>query len=165
MNGDGLVGNARGIVYDQFNANGQLLPHAYTSGRQIWFDARKNEWLKQVVHDDSHAEESKERRELFSSDHAVQGEVSEWFEQEGRAWDPDAGEDGLGAYFALQVSAAGWQSGALVLVNEDLAKKEPTYDLKNMSFPRLKLSDGREMPGEKDFDEWREGRPDFQLNA
>jgi SCF-associated factor 1 len=165
MNGDGLVGNARGIVYDQFNANGQLLPHAYTGGRQIWFDARKNEWLKQIVRDDSHAEESKERRQLFSSDHAVQGEVSEWFEQEGRAWDQDAGEDGLGAYFALRVSAAGWHSGALILVNEDLAKKEPTYNRKAVSFPRLKLSDGREMLGEKDFDKWREGRPEFQLNA
>ena len=165
MNDDNLVGKARGIVYDQFNNNGQLLPHAYTTGRQIWFDARKNEWLKEVVHDQAHAEESASRRELFLSDHNVQGEVSEWFEQEGRARDQDGGEDGLGAYFALQVSAAGWQSGALVLVNEKLAKKEPTNNREDRSFPRLKLSDGREMPGEKDFDEWREGRPDFQLNA
>jgi SCF-associated factor 1 len=163
-NNDNLVGNARGIVYDRFNGNGQLLPHGYIHGRQIWFDARKNEWLKQVVHDHAHAEESDERRQMFSSDPTVQGEVSEWFEQEGRAWDQDAGEDGLGAYFALRVSAAGWHSGALVLVNEELAKKEPTYDREDRSFPRLKLSDGREMPGKKDFDEWREGPPDFQLN-
>ncbi|KAI4960225.1 hypothetical protein J4E86_001847 [Alternaria arbusti] len=158
-NGDNLVGNARGIVYDRFNGNGQLVPHAYTRGRQIWFDARKNEWLKQAVHDEAHAEESQERREMFRTDPNVQGEVSEWFEQEGRAWDQDRGEDGLGAYFALRVSAAGWHSGALVLVNEELAQKEPTYNREDVHFPRLKLSDGREMPGQKDFDEWREGRP------
>jgi SCF-associated factor 1 len=51
------------------------------------------------------------------------------------------------------------------LVNEELAKKEPTNNREDRSFPRLKLSDGKEMPGEKDFDEWREGRPDFQLNT
>ena len=102
---------------------------------------------------------------MFRTDPNVQGEVSEWFEQEGRAWDQDRGEDGLGAYFALRVSAAGWHSGALVLVNEELAQKEPTYNREDVHFPRLKLSDGREMPGQKDFDEWREGRPEFQLNT
>jgi SCF-associated factor 1 len=35
----------------------------------------------------------------------------------------DQDEDGLGAYFALSVTAAGWHSGALVLVNDDLAQK------------------------------------------
>jgi SCF-associated factor 1 len=102
---------------------------------------------------------------MFNDEQSVQGEVSEWIEQEGRAWDQDSDEDGLGAYFALRVSAAGWHSGALVLVNEELANKEPTYDRENRPFPRLKLSDGTEMPGEKEFDEWREGKPDFQLNA
>jgi SCF-associated factor 1 len=27
----------------------------------------------------------------------------------------------------------------------------------------LKLSDGTEMPGSKEFDEWKEGRPDWDL--
>lgn len=165
MNHDNIVGRARGIVYDRFNSNGQLLPHAYTSGRQVWFDGRKNEWLAQTAHDQAHAQESEERRQMWANDPNVQGEVSEWFEQEARAWDQDGGEDGLGAHFALRVSAAGWHSGALVLVNEELAQKEPTYNREARPFPRLKLSDGREMPGEKDFDEWREGRPVFQLDA
>lgn len=164
-NGDGTVGKARGVVYDRFNGNGHLLPHAYTLGRQVWFDARKNEWLAQTAHDHAHAQESGERRQLWDSDPIVQGEVSEWFEQEARAWDQDGGEDGLGAYFALRVSAAGWHSGALVLVNDELAQKEPTYNREPRPFPRLRLSDGREMPGEKDFDEWRESRPVFQLDA
>ena len=158
-------GQARGIVYDRFSHHGQLVPHAYTHGRQIWFDARKKDWIDHVVHGHKDQEESRERRSLFSNDRSVQGEVSEWFEQEGKAWDQDSGEDGLGAYFALRVSAAGWHSGALVLVNEDLANKEPTYKWEDKNFPRLKLADGREMPGEKEFDEWREGRPEWQLNG
>ncbi|EMD87843.1 hypothetical protein COCC4DRAFT_143329 [Bipolaris maydis ATCC 48331] len=164
-NDNNVVGKARGIAYDRFNANGRLLPHAYTSGRQVWFDARKNEWLAQTVHDDAHAQESNERRQMWADDANVQGEVSEWFEQEARAWDQDGGEDGLGAHFVLRVSAAGWHSGALVLVNEELAQKEPAYNREARPFPRLRLSDGREMPGEKEFDEWREGQPIFQLDA
>jgi SCF-associated factor 1 len=159
------VGQARGIVYDRFSHHGQLLPHAYTHGRQVWFDTRKRDWIEHVVHGYADQDESRERRSLFNDDRTVQGEVSEWLEQAGRAWDKDGGEDGLGAYFALRVSAAGWHSGALVLVNEELAAKDPPYNWEKQNFPRLKLADGTEMPGSKDFDEWREGRPDFQLNS
>lgn len=35
----------------------------------------------------------------------------------------DADDDGLPAYFALSVAAAGWHSGALVLVNEAKAER------------------------------------------
>lgn len=157
-------GIARGVVYDRFSHNGQLLPHAYTRGRQVWFDTRKKDWLEYVVSGHKDQEESRERRSLFTNANNVQGEVSEWFEQEARAWDQDGGEDGLGAYFALRVSAAGWHSGALVLVNVELASKEPTYKYEDENFPRLILADGTEMPGEKDFDEWREARPEWQRN-
>lgn len=164
-NGAGsLIGQARGVVNDRFNQTGQLLPHAYTHGRQVWFDHNKRDWIDHIIHGRTEGDESRERRSLFTSDRSVQGEVSEWIEQEGRFWDSDGGEDGLGAYFALRVSAAGWHSGALVLVNEDLANKQSTYDWEHKSFPRLKLSNGTEMPGEKEFDEWREGRPEWQLD-
>ncbi|KAF1847157.1 RCC1/BLIP-II [Cucurbitaria berberidis CBS 394.84] len=161
----GSGGQARGILYDRFSHNGQLLPHAYIRGRQVWFDTRKKEWVDHVVHGKKDEEESAARRSLFDNDRNVQGEVSEWFEQEGRTWDQDGGEDGLGAYFALRVSAAGWHSGALVLVNEELASKEATYKWEDRNFPRLRLADGTEMPGEQEFDEWREPRPEWQLNA
>ncbi|KAF2126351.1 RCC1/BLIP-II [Dothidotthia symphoricarpi CBS 119687] len=161
-------GELRGVTIDRLDQTGRLTAHAYTHGRQVWFDDKKRKWfaIDHVVDQD----ESKERWDLFKTDPNVQGEVSEWFEQEGRLWDKDGGDDGLGAYFALGVSAAGWHSGALVLVNEDLAEKQFAAHLKStqsegMIFPRLKLSDGREMPGSKDFDEWREGRPDWQLDA
>lgn len=158
-------GQARGIVYDRFSHHGQLLPHAYTHGRQVWFDAKKLDWIDHVVQGGSQPEESRERRAQYHNDRHVQGEVSEWFEQESRAWDQGDDEHGLDAYFALRVSAAGWHSGALVLVNEDLANSPATYDWKEKKFPRLRLADGTEMPGETGFDEWREGRPDWQLDV
>ena len=49
----------------------------------------------------------------------------EWFEQQGSRWEEGIhdGEDELPAYFALKVSAAGWHSAALVLVDEEKAEK------------------------------------------
>ncbi|KAJ4290214.1 hypothetical protein N0V90_010429 [Kalmusia sp. IMI 367209] len=142
----------------------KLLPHAYTSGRQVWFSQEKANWLDFLTSGGKDAEEAKQRLEMFIDDRTVQGEVSEWIEQEAKAWDEDKGEDGLGSHFALRVSAAGWHSGAVLLVNEELEKKEPTYDWQDKSFPRLKLSDGREMEGSVPFDVWREGRPEWQLD-
>ncbi|KAF2627361.1 hypothetical protein BU25DRAFT_393255 [Macroventuria anomochaeta] len=163
---EGPQGKARGIVYDRFNRDGRLLPHAYTYGRQVWFDSRKKDWIQQLIQNaPNENEEARQRNDLFEEEANVQGEVSEWIEQEGREWDKDTGEDGLGAYFALRVSAAGWHSGALVLVNEELAKKEPSYSYEGKSFPRLRLSDGNEMPGSGELDVWRHGQPEWQLDA
>lgn len=49
----------------------------------------------------------------------------EWFEQEGSRWEEGIhdGEKELPAYCALKVSAAGWHSAALVLVDEEKAEK------------------------------------------
>ncbi|KAI3391091.1 hypothetical protein diail_7969 [Diaporthe ilicicola] len=166
LGGSGPVeGHSRGVVYDDFSRHGRLLPHAYSHGRQVWFDGTKMDWLYRMVDGLPDPDESEERRRLFNNDRNVQGEVSEWIEQESRAWDRAEEEDGFGAYFALGVCAAGWHSGALVLVNEELAEKEPAYPWTKVRFPRLRLADGTEMPGEKEFDEWRNGRPDWQFNV
>ncbi|KAF1994341.1 RCC1/BLIP-II [Amniculicola lignicola CBS 123094] len=242
LGGDGdPEGRARGIRYTGFGHDGRMLPHAYTHGRQVWFEREKKRWITFMTSGGTNPDEAKERMRMFVTEVSVQGEISEWFEQQGRDWDKDpqirdADEDGLGAYFALSVSAAGWHSGSLVLVNEtladrvtdmctirdpDLTDSEPDGDseaspgilaasltrLSNMgqavinlggnrnqtpagqaftnfldpvnhgaspregykyvwadkSFPRLRLSDGREMPGRGDFDEWRYGRPEWKL--
>jgi SCF-associated factor 1 len=52
----------------------------------------------------------------------------------------------------------------LMLVNEELANQGSTQFVEDQSFPRLRLSDGTDMPGTKDFDEWREGRPKWDLD-
>ncbi|PVH99450.1 RCC1/BLIP-II [Periconia macrospinosa] len=165
LGGDGgPTGRLRGFDFQGQLRTSSLVPHAYTHGRQIWFRPEQNMWLKVMDQGGKDYEEVKERKELFNADRNVQGEVSEWVEQEGRAWDKEKGEDGLGAFFALRVSAAGWHSGAVVLVNEDLERRD-VYDWENSTFPRLKLSDGTEMPGSKDFDEWREGIPNWELDV
>lgn len=274
-------GRLRGIRYSGMGGDGRLVPHAYTEGRRVWFEHEKHQWIKFLTSGGVDAEEAAERVRMAigSPDLAGQGEVSEWIEQEGRDWETkyglqDEDEDGLGAYFALSVTAAGWHSGALVLANEDLAEKlskacevpdpkaaaakpssseepasststtdengsqteqvspspssssssssllstladygrwflgvgpysassipsdnpdqsntthrpaidptrarrnpEPTdygaspregmmYAWAGDHFPRLRLSDGREMPGEVEFDEWRFGRPRWDL--
>lgn len=162
----GLQGKARGIAYDGFTREGRLLPHAYTYGRQVWFDSKKQHWIQQIMQNaPNEDEEARARVDLFENQVNVQGEVSEWIEQEGREWDKDRGEDGLGAYFALRVSAAGWHSGALVLVNDELASRPHSYSYEGKSFPRLRLSDGTEMPGSGDLDVWRHGQPEWQLDA
>ncbi|ORY19551.1 hypothetical protein BCR34DRAFT_552400 [Clohesyomyces aquaticus] len=210
----GLGGSSlRGIRHTGFGRDGKLLPHAYTHGRQVWFEPEKKTWMTFFAQGGRAPDEADERMRMFGGDPVVQGEVSEWFEQEGRDWDKhpavkDADEDGLGAYFALSVCAAGWHSGAIVLVNEKVANRVqencivrdpnlgqapktedqqlrpgPLDDLEGRiargaiseqgykytwaekPFPRLLLSDGTEMPGTVDFDEWRFGRPEWQLDV
>jgi SCF-associated factor 1 len=159
-------GKARGIAYERFGHDGRLLPHTYTNGRQVWFENSKKEWLRNIINGGKDPEEARERIELFRTSQDVQGEVSEWIEQESRALDSeDTGDDKLGAYFALRISAAGWHSGALVLVNDDLANRESPKSVEDTSFPRLRLANGTEMPGTKEFDEWREGRPEWDLGV
>ncbi|KAF2421547.1 hypothetical protein EJ08DRAFT_653378 [Tothia fuscella] len=141
------IGTIRGIKYNPWNSDGTLLPHAYFRGRKIWFHREQEEWLRMLARGGKDPEEAKERVTMCSSVPPVQGEVSEWIEQMGGEWDkrPEVAqqdEDGLGAYFALSVAAAGWHSGALVLVNEKLVKAvedscfielPPTQAFKNMA--------------------------------
>jgi SCF-associated factor 1 len=215
-------GMLRGIKYNPWNADGTLLPHAYFRGRRIWFHPESEKWVANLTQ--SGQDEGAERVRMCSSIPPVQGEVSEWVEQMGGHWDkrPDVvkkDDDGLGAYFALSIAAAGWHSGALVLVNDDLVNaitescsssqpetssstagtplgdednepeisgstiiqtltrlvsgaigllgaadtSETTPSAATIDFPRLRLDDGSEMPGEIPFTEWKEPKPDWKL--
>jgi SCF-associated factor 1 len=118
----------RGMKMTGFQNEGHLLPQTYTTGRQVWFEKEKLAWMEFMAAGGYDPAESQERMALARNDLAVRGEVSEWFEQQSRDWDkrPELtkyDEDGLGAYFALSVSAAGWHSGALVLVNASLVEQ------------------------------------------
>lgn len=266
-------GRIRGMQNQGMARDAWLVPHAYTEGRRIWFEDIKRDWATFLTSGGVDEAEASERLRfsIGSQNVASQGEISEWIEQEGRDWEEKYGvkldgeaDDGLSAYFALRVTAAGWHSGAVVLVNEELAEKlnkavevpdnpstqqsqddkidvgpsnsppapQPTspnperswtdsvvdfgryflglapynvssgvydpnaphlrhtptatannqhhrpdpesygaspregyhYVWANDHFPRLKLSDGTEMPGEVPFDEWRYGRPEWKLN-
>ncbi|KAF2225892.1 regulator of chromosome condensation 1/beta-lactamase-inhibitor protein II [Elsinoe ampelina] len=141
-------GRLRGIRYAGLGGDGKLVPHAYTTGRRVWFEPEKREWIKYIASGGYNPQEAVERIRMCSHP-TVQAEVSEWIEQEGNAWadkysqapyDPTrssaestssfrtaeeeaVSNDNLAPYFALSVTAAGWHSGALVLVNGPAAKK------------------------------------------
>lgn len=250
----GVATQLRGIRTGGMGGDGHLLPHAYTEGRSVWFERSKREWLAFLAAGGSDQSEAEGRVRMATArdqDGGCQGEVSEWIEQEARNWSQkygiETGDDGLNAYFALGVTAAGWHSGALVLVNDELVEKldkaveveadasamasnakvleqtplehvsneasgsensettptlwgsaidygrkflgngssasgsassaspspaapdspavEKRYVWEQDSFPRLRLSDGREMPGddERGFDEWAFGRPEWRF--
>ncbi|KAF2216551.1 hypothetical protein CERZMDRAFT_104786 [Cercospora zeae-maydis SCOH1-5] len=120
----------RGIRNQAIGGDGRLVPHAYTEGRRVWFEEEKRKWAQFLTSGGVDQQEAAERvRMAIGSPHvAAQGEVSEWIEQEARDWETKFGitdddDDGLGAYFVLNVTAAGWHSGALVLVNESMAER------------------------------------------
>ncbi|KAI6877298.1 hypothetical protein KC325_g9226, partial [Hortaea werneckii] len=146
-------GRLRGIRYQGVGGDGRLVPHAYMrgGGRQVWFDdsswegsgkgkGSRREWIQYLTSGGVDPEEAAERMRmaLGSPGMMAQGEVSEWVEREGRRWEErfvgkrstkgqggedEDDDDGLGAYFALSVAAAGWHSAAVVLVNEDLVER------------------------------------------
>ncbi|KAK8203207.1 hypothetical protein BKA81DRAFT_98468 [Phyllosticta paracitricarpa] len=119
----------RGQYYDTNRIDNLLVQHAYTTGRQIWFDEVKRKWVTYISSGGYDPGDAQDRiRQTAHPRSLALAEVSEWIEQQGRDWDKhpdlaDANEDGLGSHFALTVTAAGWHSGAIVLVNEELAKR------------------------------------------
>lgn len=129
-------------------ADSKLLPLAERRGRQVWFEPEKRDWLKymeEVLREKEFVTDETDDRgnrrpamDLFQFDDRKMFMFSEWVEQEGRHWSngPLSGQDvstnidqtrvnehdfHLDPYFAIAVSAAGWHSGALVLVDEDRA--------------------------------------------
>lgn len=93
-------------------------------GRSVWFEPMMTKWLEDMrekMNDDEASERAKMIRRRHEGACAA---LSDYFEREGRKWEGGiTGEGELGAYFVLKVSAAGWSSAALVLVDEEKAEK------------------------------------------
>ena len=135
--GKGKLAKLRGIR--QQGRDGKLeLAHIsrWSDGRKtVWFEEEKKMWLQDMVRK---ADEGEAHGQGIGDHSDSQIEVlGEWFEREGREWsrgphpythstheaiEQTESED-EGAYFALKVSAAGWHSGALVLVDEAKAAR------------------------------------------
>ena len=112
----------RGLLPVRAGGDAKLVPHAYTNGRRVWFEPEKREWLKHIQTGGADPREAAERGGMMQ-ELRVRAEVSEWIEQEGNAWEQRFGDGGEPPYFALSVTAAGWHSGALVLVDEEAAER------------------------------------------
>jgi SCF-associated factor 1 len=152
----------RGIRNQGIGGDGRLVPHAYTEGRRVWFEAEKRDWLTFLTSGGVDAQEARERTRMAigTPEITAQGEISEWVEQEGRDWEGKYGvrregreDDDLGSYFALSVTAAGWHSGALVLVNEEMAESLSKAVVHKISEQRVDLA-------ETSADSARSSRPD-----
>lgn len=133
LGGDGIEA-VRGIKGRGFAGDGLLLEQCLTSGRRVSFEPEKRMWLDYVRNGGGDREEALERMTQTFGDDGKRAETSEWFEMKLRNWETTAlageegqgkgeGDDGLPSYFALGVAAAGWHSGAIVLVNEEKARR------------------------------------------
>lgn len=97
-------------------------------GRTVWFEPMMAIWLEHMIAK-SRQQEAAERGTMVATGHDMACDaVADYFEREGSRWEEGVtGEEELGAYFVLKVSAAGWHSAALVLVDEEkveLAQKK-----------------------------------------
>ena len=105
-------------------------------GCTVWFEPLKNLWLRDMYRK-SNEGEAAERGALLNVGHGEAREaVASYFEREGNKWEDGvtaAGE--IGAYFALKVSAAGWHSAALVLVDEEKAAMAERKHMINSQLP------------------------------
>jgi SCF-associated factor 1 len=137
-----LQGTSKGLEGEE-----RLLPHGYITGRRVLFDSTQKDFARRQEASVSQ-DESRPRRRIWrgfgrrerpateppindnpiSNSLTDRGEVGEWMEQQLSDWHlwPEVAavnESGLAPYFALSVAAGGWSSGALVLVNEEVANK------------------------------------------
>ena len=182
-------GRLRGIRYTSASGDGRLIPHTYMKGRRIWFQREKRAWINFITSGGVDPGEAQDRIRLAIGVPAIQcqGEISEWVEQQGQDWEAKFGvqsqhDDGLGAYFALSVTAAGWHSGALILENAELAEKlrracevpDPTFQRVVTNFETHETGDAAEaassvlgfaIAAAADWGRWTIGMPPYDAQS
>ena len=194
-------GRFRGLRRDPTGRDGMLHPIAEIRGRQIWFEPEKKDWLQWMENELKRKDFNHEGGAAVQAwdDWDREGMFSEWVEQEGRNWgdgpngsgiarekkdSKDSYED-LDPYFTIAIAAAGWHSGALVLVDEEKAHEvrdkwvkknlkddgpripgafesrddDEEYLYSARGFPKVQLPSGYMMPGQGGERTWREGMP------
>ena len=89
-------------------------------GRTVWFDPMMHTWL-QDMSIKGRLPEAAARSSMLDEGHdGACDAFADYFEHEGRKWEDGLVAEGeLGGYFVLKVSAAGWHSAAMVLVDEE----------------------------------------------
>lgn len=134
-------GRFRGLRNKGWEGDAALLPAAEKSGRQVWFEPEKKDWLNWMEEKlGKGVLETSRVTQFLEENGRKQYLFSEWVEQEGRHWNEgplghkqpqsdapsttttQTSEDfHLDPYFTIAIAAAGWHSGALVLVDEQKA--------------------------------------------
>ncbi|KAH0563394.1 hypothetical protein GP486_002040 [Trichoglossum hirsutum] len=122
-------GQLRGVRYPIIWGDSYLIDSATETGRTVWFEPEKLNWLKFMASGGTYLDErlflewadSMRTSEDFQKQ--VNDEFERWGEEWHTKWEPignENGEDELShrAYFAISVVAGGSHSGALMLVND-----------------------------------------------
>ncbi|MCJ1462572.1 hypothetical protein MMC07_001174 [Pseudocyphellaria aurata] len=119
--GDKNVNVLRGVRRGPHGFNRMLRE---SEGRTVWFDPMMYTWLQEMSRKSGEDEAQERARMVVVNQHnGACNAFADYFEQEGRKWEDGLTAEGeLGAYFVLKVSAAGWHSAALVLVDEKKAE-------------------------------------------
>ena len=147
------------------NPDTRLIEQGWRSPRAIWFDKERHEWIQKVARQAQDRGWNQDVNQGGLDEEGWAG-VSEWVEQESRAWhqreriipqshlrqnedetevhgmnynNPEQAE--LSPYFAVAVSAAGWHSGALVLVDPN-----PDHDQARGPEPKNPLAQEKQEP-------------------
>ncbi|EER37403.1 conserved hypothetical protein [Histoplasma capsulatum H143] len=125
----------RGLKHRTSKPSGDLVKYPFAENSRspqfVWFEPEKKLWLSYLKQECQGNEERSSiwAKALTLNRRGILEEYCKCIERQGEAWGdfPDIKEldsdDALGAYFAVSIAAGGRQSAALVLVNDDLAKK------------------------------------------
>ena len=118
----------RGVRKEALSGDGTL---DGSKRRTVWFERLLQKRVRDILADPHDENEpgaesvpNREIRDRVNASNELRDAYGDYFEEEGRRWEDgitDANE--MGAYFAFKVSAAGWHSAALVLVDEEKAER------------------------------------------
>lgn len=126
--GEDAIAMFRGVRKNDQNGDGKL---DGTKRRTVWFEPIMQKRLHRFYADPHHNIEPEPEGPRYDesvvrvvADDALKDAYGDYFEEQGRRWESAVSSaDDMGAYFAYKISAAGWHSAALVLVDEDKAEK------------------------------------------
>ncbi len=109
--------------------------------RTVWFEPLMSTWLYSMYR------RSPSMRLLRNGHDAARKAYGDYFDREGARWeDGVTGEGELGAYFVVKVSAGGWHSAALVLVDEEKAEQARKKHIVNPAPDQATLNKSPDQP-------------------
>jgi SCF-associated factor 1 len=109
--------------------------------RTVWFEPLMSSWLYSMYR------RSPSMRLLHMGHAAARKAYGDYFDREGARWENGVTAEGeLGAYFVVKVSAGGWHSAALVLVDEDKAEQARKKHIVNPAPDKTTLNKSEDQP-------------------
>lgn len=119
--GNRNVSYLRGVLSNGNGWGDTSLPNE--ESRTVWFEPLMETWLEDMRRKSGEGEAMERGAMLNRGQSGLRKPFADYFEKEGENWRESAPTEGeMGAYFALKVSAAGWHSAALVLLDDERAE-------------------------------------------